>query len=412
VPTIVPDAADPERRRFAPSAGAAPKALVREWLGWAVAGSSWLAGMGVLVAGRDSDRWAAWLPPSALVLGYVLLFSRSRLGLHRKNAGNVPFSSLGLGTSLTMARGLLIAPLAGLLFLPRLPGTAAWVPTLLYTAAGLTDQFDGYWARRLDQATRLGEMLDVELDGLGVLLAASLAVHYRQLPLFFVTVAFARYFFLLWGAAWRLLGRELRPLPSSLTRRSIAGLQIGFLAGVLWPIAPPELTTLAGWIFAVPFIASFTRDLLVVAGLVDLASPLYMSLRSSVWSVATRVAPPVLRLAVVLLAGRSAILVAADLPGRASAFAERGMEAAGAASSLLLGLEILSVLLMAAGFLGRTGALGVILAEGLTMAALGASNMGLLICALAAAVLILGTGPASLWSPEPVWLGRRGGRRD
>jgi CDP-diacylglycerol---glycerol-3-phosphate 3-phosphatidyltransferase len=393
-----------------PSRLPVPAGLVRRWLVWLPAAVLVLAGVGSWVGDSDPSRWGRWLPPSLLVAGYGLTFSRANLGYNYRRGEGRLLSYLGPGTGMTMLRGLLIAPLAGMLFLPRLAGVAAWIPALLYTSAALLDQFDGYAARRSNHATLLGEMLDLELDGLGVLLAVSVAIHEGHLPLIFLTVGLARYVFLLWALMLRALGRSVRPIPESLTRRSIAGLQMGFLTAALWPIAPRELILLAGWMFAVPFFASFGRDMLVMAGFADADSPGYLAIRSWARRMGTRLVPPVLRAGLVVLL--APILGGAwqDLRGRVAAFASGGVEHPEWVAPGLLALASLALVFIALGFLGRTGSVLMVLAIGLSMIPLGADPSSLAVIGMAVGVLILGTGPASLWAPEGAWLGRRGGR--
>jgi CDP-diacylglycerol--glycerol-3-phosphate 3-phosphatidyltransferase len=278
---------------------------------------------------------------------------------------------------------------------------------LLYTSAAVIDQFDGYLARRSDHATRLGQALDLELDGLGVLLAVAVAIHYGQLPLVFLAVGLARYVFLLWGAALRWSGVTPHPIPESMTRRSIAGLQMGFLCGALWPIAPPELLSLAGSMFAVPFAFSFGRDMLVMAGWLNPASLPYLRLRSMVRRIATRLAPSILRPALVLFLGYHLRTRLGDLPAAVAEFAAKGVELPQVAVVLVL-LQALCLVCVAVGFLGRVGALLLTVATGLWMVAVGPSPVELTIIGLAVGVLILGTGPSSAWAPEAKWLGRWG----
>ena len=105
----------------------------------------------------------------------------------------------GLGYSATrFALGLL----AGFVFLPQPSGGLAWLPALLYTLAIMADYLDGYFARLTHHATVLGEILDIEFDALGILMATSLAVHYGQLPWWYLPIGLSRYLFL-FGIWWR-----------------------------------------------------------------------------------------------------------------------------------------------------------------------------------------------------------------
>jgi CDP-diacylglycerol--glycerol-3-phosphate 3-phosphatidyltransferase len=319
--------------------------------------------------------------------------------------------SLGPGTSLSLLRGLLMAPLAGLLLLPPLEGILAWLPALLYTASAVADHLDGLMARRANHVTRLGETLDLELDGLGVLLAVGLAIHYGRLPLAFLAVGLARYGYLLWTVVLRARRRMLHDLPPSKVRRALAGLEIGFLSAALWPIIPPPLALLTGSVFAVPFLISFGRDALVVGGFVDIASPLYRTLRSAVLALATRWIPPLLRIALVIAVGPATWAALGDIPARSAAFAQAGVANSFVVAPVLAALQGLALVLTTIGFLGQLGALLLFAALGLTMVALGVTAPGLTGCGLAAGLLMLGTGAASIWGPEGEFVSkRRGGR--
>ncbi|MFC6673456.1 CDP-diacylglycerol--glycerol-3-phosphate 3-phosphatidyltransferase [Marinobacterium aestuariivivens] len=75
---------------------------------------------------------------------------------------------------LTVARILLIPVFVLLYYLPQ-----AWSPlaaALVFGAAALTDWFDGYLARRLDQSTPFGAFLDPVADKLMVVVALVLLV--------------------------------------------------------------------------------------------------------------------------------------------------------------------------------------------------------------------------------------------
>jgi CDP-diacylglycerol--glycerol-3-phosphate 3-phosphatidyltransferase len=389
-----------------------PKAsarLQREWWAWVAAAVILMGTFGWAVAGSLPEQGAGWLASAGLVAVYVLGFSRSRLAENHRADSPEVLPSLGPGTSLTLLRGLLVAPLAGLLFLPPLRGILAWLPALLYTASGVADHFDGFMARRANHVTRLGETLDLELDGLGVLLAVGLAIHYGRLPLAFLAVGLARYGYLLWAVALRKLGRTVHALPASRVRRALASLEMGFLTAALWPIIPPPLALLTGSVFAVPFLISFGHDALVVGGFVDIASSGYRTLQSAVLALATRWTPPLIRIALVFVVGPITWAALDDLPARSAAFAQAGVPNSVMVAPVLAALQGLALVCTTIGFLGRTAALLLFTALGLTMVALGVTAPELAGCGLAAGLLMLGTGAVSAWSPEGEYVSKRRG---
>jgi CDP-diacylglycerol--glycerol-3-phosphate 3-phosphatidyltransferase len=173
---------------------------------------------------------------------------------------------LGAGNMLTILRGLLIGLLAGFLFSAWPPGWLAYLPGGLYTLAAVGDSLDGYVSRKTDYTTQLGKRLDMEADALGMLVATVLAVQYHQLPVWYLCLGFAHYFFGL-GQWWRTQqGKPVYGLPLHASRRVIGGCQVGFVSAVLWPVFSPPMTTLVGILFGIPTLLSFTRDWLVVSG--------------------------------------------------------------------------------------------------------------------------------------------------
>ncbi|MFN4165135.1 MAG: CDP-diacylglycerol--glycerol-3-phosphate 3-phosphatidyltransferase [Ferrovibrio sp.] len=70
----------------------------------------------------------------------------------------------GLPNILTVSRILAIPAICAAFFLPG--AWSAWVPLALFAAAGITDWFDGYLARKLGQMSDLGRFLDPVADKL------------------------------------------------------------------------------------------------------------------------------------------------------------------------------------------------------------------------------------------------------
>ncbi len=219
------------------------------------------AGLRLLLADGLARRWLAL---SISVLAYELaLFWRF---LPRNRDGDRLLSSFGPATLLTVARGVLLAFLAGFLLLPQPTESLVWLPAGLYGAAALTDYADGTVARLTDHVTTLGARLDTEFDALGILIAPLLAVLYGQLPVWYLSVSAARYLFVLGRWVRRRRGLSVSDLPARPSRRPLAGLQMAFLSVVLSPAVGPPLTTVAAVLVAVPFIAGFVRDWLYVSG--------------------------------------------------------------------------------------------------------------------------------------------------
>lgn len=221
-------------------------------------------------------NWAIWsLIVFAIHIGILWWGLKHNHRRHEKDL----LPTLGYGNGLTLTRGLVICLLAGFLFAPRPDGLLAWAPALLYTVACLLDYLDGYVARITGHTTVLGEILDMEFDGLGMLVAVTLAIQYGQIPPWYFVLGVARQLFVFGMWLRQRLDMPVRDLPPSDNRRLIAGFQMGFMTVMLWPTLAPPTTTLACYMFSIPLAFSFGRDWLVVSGLVDANAPGYQRAR-------------------------------------------------------------------------------------------------------------------------------------
>lgn len=347
-----------------------------------------------------------WLIVTALILLRELWLLWFGL-LQNHRAGEAALlPTLGWGNALTVARGLLIALLAGFILAPPPPGALAWIPPLLYMSAAILDNLDGYVARITDHSTKLGEMLDMEYDVIGVFAAVVLGIAYGQLPLWYLVVGFARELFLLGHWILRRQGKPIAELTPSPDRRLIAGMQMGFLGVVLWPVITPPVTTVAAVLFAIPMIVSFGRDWMVTSRAWDPESHQYQLRRRRAKRLLEGYLPVAGRLAGVLGA---IVILRRELP-----FFPVWQQTF-IPSGLLWPLTLLLVLclaLFAAGVLGRLTALA-LTALACFDAYYGGfvwgSNGLLLVGALY--VLQFGSGDLSLWRPEEARLRRRAGER-
>jgi CDP-diacylglycerol--glycerol-3-phosphate 3-phosphatidyltransferase len=140
-----------------------------------------------------------------------------------------------------------------------------WIPAFLYLFAALLDYIDGIVARLTNSTTILGEKLDMEMDGMGVLIATIVAIQYGQIPLIYIFVGLARYLFLAGIFIRNKYGLIINPLSASPFRRGLAGAQMGFLVTVLFPVFKPPVTQIAALFFMTPFLISFFIDWLTVS---------------------------------------------------------------------------------------------------------------------------------------------------
>lgn len=301
---------------------------------------------------------------------------------HRTEEINL-LPTLGLANWVTLLRGLLLTGLAGFLFSPVPTGWLGWIPALLYTIAATSDYIDGYLARISNQTTALGERMDMRLDGAGVLIAAALAVQYQQVPGFYMLVGLSRYLFT--GGIWllNLRNKPVYPLPSSFSRRAMAGLQMGFLAVILLPLFSPPGTYLAATLIGIPFLVNFLVDWLYVSGALKpgIAVP-------SRWrSLTARYLPIILRVLTALL------LLVPILNNSLKPLLEP-------ISGVTMYLQVLIAILLLLGIAGRTAAIGGLILLGFNQMTSGLSIPQYILVILYSAILYLGTGLHSLWVPE------------
>lgn len=385
-------------------------ALRERWVG--LVGVHILALVGGFVglrAGPGPAYARRWLPLSAAVSAYQLWFVWRRLSQNHRAGEAQLLPVFGSGNALSMLRGLLLALVAGFLPAPRPEGAVAWAPAFLYTLAGVADYFDGYLARLGDHATRLGEALDIELDALGILVIVALAIHLGSLPLWFLPIGLARYAFLFGRWLRRRMGKPLADLPPSVSRRPIAGLTMGFLSAMLWPIMRQPVTTIAGVLFGLPFAAGFCRDWLVVSGVIDPSSERYLAVRRSVKKAATRWAPVALRFIAVAALAPGAVAKFADRAGQVAAYSGYGFPSPKFVVPLFGLVEAASLIALALGAAGRLAAFTLVVPLSLTTLAAGLTPAWTAGLVGTISLLILGTGAYSLWQPEDRLFSRRAG---
>jgi CDP-diacylglycerol---glycerol-3-phosphate 3-phosphatidyltransferase len=375
-------------RNFENLTGQTLASLRRRWLLFALLyGLTAVLGYWLLL--QQTARAAQWLGLSvatmSLQLGILWLALRYN---HRPSEANLlPF--LGYGNSLTLVRGLCTCLLAGFLFAPPPSAPLTWVPALLYTLERVIDYFDGYVARITKTETKLGAILDMEFDGLGILIAIALGIQYGKLPVWYLVLGLARQLFV--AGMWLRQRRHLPvlDLPPSDYRRLIAGFQTGFISVVLWPVLTAQITLLASTIFALPLIYSFGRDWLVVSMVIDAQSGAYQTAR---------------RVAKQLFEGWLPLLARVVGASLTLLLLWRGVGSFYTASPLWVALSLLWVvaaLLLALGMVGRAAALALFALaclDILTNQLNWANNGLLLICAMI--VTHLGSGYLALWQPE------------
>jgi CDP-diacylglycerol--glycerol-3-phosphate 3-phosphatidyltransferase len=228
----------------------------------AAAALLWTAWLLDALATRDAAvRWAG---AAGVVLAGEFGFLWANLDADRAEPGRRR-GSLGLANGVTLFRGGLYAAAAGFVAVP--PAAAlGWLPAVSYGAGAALDWVDGFVARTVGGASRLGAKLDLAFDTLGFVVAPLVAVAWVRLPVWYLALSAARFAFK-GGVAWRRR-RDLpvRDLPESRLRRPLAGFQMAFLSVALAPVLPASLLFAVAPLALAPSLVVFVRDYLVVSG--------------------------------------------------------------------------------------------------------------------------------------------------
>lgn len=383
------------------------------WLGVALLWlSAWLGLYGWLRGQwADAGRWL-WL--SGAVLAYGLWIVWRDLPLNRRDGETAVLPTFGPGNALTLWRGLAVALVAGFLFSPWPGGWLGWLPMLLYTSADIADYLDGYAARRSNHVTLLGARLDMEFDGLGMLVVSLLAVWYGQLPAWYLSLGLARYLFV-FGLWWRARrGLPVHDMPPSIHRRIFAGFQMGFMSATLWPIVPPLGATIAGTIFAAATGSGFVRDWLMAIGWLHPEGVRYRRWQAGAYRAATVWLSSLLRggvgaTAVALLAAYPTLFPPADW---VALFTDWRLPWPTTLAACAMLLFFVGALLLVLGVMGRVWALALVFPLGFDMITQGATWTNGVALACVIGLMLLGTGPLSLWRPEERYMARHAGEKN
>lgn len=375
-----------------------PAALLREIRNLAVSGSIVLILAGFILgwgwAWSAAVQWAL----QAAVLWVLVLYETNRhLPLNRALSGTVMYPRLGLANRLTIIRGWLIACTGGFLFQEHPPGVVAFVPGAFYALSAIIDRLDGYAARRSGQVSRMGAQLDTVFDALGLAIAPLLAVWYGKIHWTYLSVSCAYYVFQLGVGYRRRAGLPLFELKPKLSRRAIAGFQMGFIAVVLFPVFEPSATYIAGFVFMFPLLGGFILDWFSVSGTISESSRVNrISLKR-----AERVLGAVVQPSVRLLLGLTLMLWMFQ--------SHQNFTSIEAANPLILYIMLACGGLILLGILGRVSALLLALLLGwhYTMHMPGVLEYVLLSATLW--LLVLGMGRFNLCSWDEEWVNRYDG---
>jgi phosphatidylglycerophosphate synthase len=168
-----------------------------------------------------------------------------------------PFASFGAANQVTLARGVLVALLAGLIG-ERSDTGAVVLAVALATTVAVLDGVDGWLARRTRMASDFGARFDMEMDAALIMVLAVLAWCFGKAGGWVLACGLLRYAFV--GASV-LLPWLRNPLPPSERRKAIAVVQMVALIVALAPVVPVALSAPVAAIGLAALSLSFLLDI-------------------------------------------------------------------------------------------------------------------------------------------------------
>ena len=234
----------------------------------------WMNGQGTLARLRTkavlagvaqlclSVAWAAMATPRSVVLwligtASVAVYFVWLLWRHAPDNESKATAALsakfGWGTAVTLLRVGCLSLLSGYLLSPPTP-SQLWHVAGLYTAIGAGDWLDGFLARRTGHETRLGELLDLRVDAMGMLVASVVAITVGRLPVWYLLLSCAYFVFHAALVVRRSVGRpccEERLCPSA-HARTFAGYHMALVAAAFVPILDAGTVHIVATILMVP----------------------------------------------------------------------------------------------------------------------------------------------------------------
>ncbi|MCU0559814.1 MAG: CDP-alcohol phosphatidyltransferase family protein [Desulfobacterales bacterium] len=329
---------------------------------------------------------------TAAVMVYLWIRTDHMLALNRPPGKPRLNPRLGAANAVTLVRAALIAVLAGFLFRPAIDPAgpaawAAWLPAALYLAASGLDAVDGGLARAAGGPTRLGARLDGEVDAIGLLAAASLAVWLGRAPAAFLAAGFGVYVVQAAAGLRRRLGRPVAAVQPRAAARLTAGCAMGFTAAILMPVFAAPAVAPAALTIAAALTAGFALDWLVVCGRAAPEGRLLDRRAARVQQAAARWLPLALRAGAAAGAG----VLLATRGGGDPVHPLSGIE-----QGVLAGAAVMAAL----GIAARLAAVALSLTAAGMAAGPAAGAAWLLTAVCAAGLILTGAGRPRLWQPE------------
>jgi hypothetical protein len=194
----------------------------------------------------------------------------------------------------------------------------------------------------------------------------------------------------------------------------MAGMMMGFMTVVLWPIVPAAMATVAAYIIAIPVLLGFSRDWLFTSGRLQTTNPAYRRLQRALYLLVARGLPFLWRLLLPLTMLQ--ILLVATPWYQPQAWLDLLLSwhvpIPAVLATLLCVTAVLGTILIFFGIAGRLAAITLFFPIGFDITTRGLlwSNALALTCALC--IALFGTGRFSMWQPDEKLVTRRSGEEE
>jgi CDP-diacylglycerol--glycerol-3-phosphate 3-phosphatidyltransferase len=181
------------------------------------------------------------------------------------HAADTPASSRFLTSSnlLSILRAFLIIPFVAVM-LSALPNARLW-GCLIIALAALTDKLDGVLARRFNEITEWGKILDPLADKIGVAAVALVLLWLGEIPLWFVVALLVRDLLIFAGGVYVKARYGIVSASNLLGKWTIGIVSIALFAGVLHLGFPwMDLLIAASTVMLVVSLASYSQRFVTI----------------------------------------------------------------------------------------------------------------------------------------------------
>ncbi len=151
---------------------------------------------------------------------------------------------LTVSNLLSISRAVLVIPFVAVL-LSDLPGARLWA-CLIMAVAALTDKLDGSLARRLNQVTDWGKILDPLADKIGVAAGAAALLVLGAIPLWFLAVLVGRDLLILCGGLYLKMKKGILMQSNETGKWTIGLISLTLFLAVTGLV--PEVVTVLVWL--------------------------------------------------------------------------------------------------------------------------------------------------------------------